>query len=48
MALDVTDDESVRTAFELAVKQYGAVDVLVNNAGIAIDGPEHRARRPTS
>ncbi len=46
VALDVTDDESVRTAFELAVKQYGAVDVLVNNAGIAIDGPEHRGSAP--
>jgi NAD(P)-dependent dehydrogenase (short-subunit alcohol dehydrogenase family) len=46
VALDVTDDESVRSAFEQAVKEYGAVDVLVNNAGIAIDGPEHRASTP--
>jgi NAD(P)-dependent dehydrogenase (short-subunit alcohol dehydrogenase family) len=44
--MDVTDDESVRSAFEQAVKLYGAVDVLVNNAGIAIDGPEHRASEP--
>ena len=44
--MDVTDDESVRSAFEQAVKLYGAVDVLVNNAGIAIDGPEHRASAP--
>src|SRR5688500_16489745 len=44
--MDVTDDESVRSAFEQAVKLYGAVDVLVNNAGIAIDGPEHRASTP--
>lgn len=44
--MDVTDDESVRSAFEQAVDLYGAVDVLVNNAGIAIDGPEHRASAP--
>jgi len=44
--MDVTDDESVRSAFEQAVTLYGAVDVLVNNAGIAIDGPEHRASAP--
>jgi len=44
--MDVTDDESVRSGFEQAVKLYGAVDVLVNNAGIAIDGPEHRASAP--
>ena len=44
--MDVTDDESVRRAFEQAVTLYGAVDVLVNNAGIAIDGPHHRASAP--
>lgn len=44
--MDVTEDESVRSAFEEAVKLYGTVDVLVNNAGIAIDGPEHRASAP--
>jgi len=44
--MDVTDDESVRRAFEQAVTLYGAVDVLVNNAGIAIDGPNHRASVP--
>lgn len=44
--LDVTDDQSVRTAFKEVVQRYGSVDVLVNNAGIAIDGPEHRASAP--
>ncbi|PVG83214.1 short-chain dehydrogenase [Nocardioides gansuensis] len=46
VSMDVTDDESVRAGFEQAVKLFGAVDVLVNNAGIAIDGPEHRASAP--
>jgi len=46
VSMDVTDDESVRLGFEQAVKLYGAVDVLVNNAGVAIDGPEHRASAP--
>lgn len=44
--MDVTEDESVRSAFEQAVSLYGTVDVLVNNAGIAIDGPEHRPSAP--
>ncbi len=46
ITMDITDDESVRSGFEETVKLYGAVDVLVNNAGIAIDGPEHRASTP--
>jgi NAD(P)-dependent dehydrogenase (short-subunit alcohol dehydrogenase family) len=46
VALDVTDDQSVRAAFDEALRRYGAVDILVNNAGIAIDGPDHRASAP--
>ncbi|HLX98595.1 MAG TPA: SDR family NAD(P)-dependent oxidoreductase, partial [Roseiarcus sp.] len=37
-ALDVDDDASVRTAFSGVVAQHGAVDVLVNNAGIGGGG----------
>ncbi|WP_245450900.1 SDR family NAD(P)-dependent oxidoreductase [Borborobacter arsenicus] len=33
--LDVTDRDSVERGFEIAVAEFGAIDVLVNNAGIA-------------
>ncbi len=32
--IDVTNDASVITAFDLALKKYGRIDVLVNNAGV--------------
>ncbi len=35
--LDVTDDESVREFARFVKKEYGRVDVLVNNAGVMID-----------
>ncbi|MBM2619437.1 SDR family oxidoreductase [Actinoplanes sp. LDG1-06] len=38
--LDVTDDDSVRAAAAHIGDTTGAVDVLVNNAGIAIGGEE--------
>jgi NAD(P)-dependent dehydrogenase (short-subunit alcohol dehydrogenase family) len=37
-ALDVTSDASVSDAFTAAERQYGAIDVLVNNAGIGQTG----------
>lgn len=36
--LDVTSDESVRTAFAEAEKAFGPVEILVNNAGVTKDG----------
>ena len=36
--LDVTDDESVRRFAQGLEKTHGRVDVLVNNAGIMLDG----------
>ena len=34
-ACDVSDAESVRAAFDLAVREHGRLDILVNNAGVA-------------
>jgi NAD(P)-dependent dehydrogenase (short-subunit alcohol dehydrogenase family) len=39
LALDVTDETSVQTAVDRVLTDYGAVGVLVNNAGYALQGP---------
>lgn len=44
--LDVTDVSSVQRAVLSVIKEFGRIDVLVNNAGIAIDGPDHRPSEP--
>jgi NAD(P)-dependent dehydrogenase (short-subunit alcohol dehydrogenase family) len=45
--LDVTDPGSIQAAIDCAVQDFGGVDVLVNNAGIAIDAwPGHRPSEP--
>jgi NAD(P)-dependent dehydrogenase (short-subunit alcohol dehydrogenase family) len=36
--LDVTDPHSIQTAFDAAEKRFGAVDVVVNNAGVGLGG----------
>jgi NAD(P)-dependent dehydrogenase (short-subunit alcohol dehydrogenase family) len=33
--IDLTDDASVKNAFEQTLAKYGTIDVLVNNAGVA-------------
>lgn len=37
-ACDVTDDESVRTAVMAAAEHFGGIDIVVNNAGINVEG----------
>jgi NAD(P)-dependent dehydrogenase (short-subunit alcohol dehydrogenase family) len=44
--MDVADDGSVHAAFREIRERYDRIDVLVNNAGIAIDGPDHRPSAP--
>lgn len=36
--LDVTDARSIQTAFDVAETRFGAVDVVVNNAGVGLGG----------
>jgi rhamnulose-1-phosphate aldolase/alcohol dehydrogenase len=36
---DVTDEASVRAAFEVAAREFGGLDILVSNAGIASASP---------
>ncbi|SMQ47989.1 unnamed protein product [Zymoseptoria tritici ST99CH_3D7] len=36
--LDVTDESSVHKAFDAALKQFGRIDVVVNNAGYGLAG----------
>lgn len=38
LEVDLTDDQSVRQAIEQAVQTFGAIDVVVNNAGYAQQG----------
>ena len=36
--MDVRDDDSIRRMFEAARARHGEIDVLVNNAGVTVDG----------
>jgi 3-oxoacyl-[acyl-carrier protein] reductase len=44
-ALDVTDEERVKTAIKAAIAQFGKIDILVNNAGITRDQLVMRMKR---
>src|SRR5207302_9582925 len=38
LACDVTDNESVRRAFDAVVQAFGGIDIVVSNAGAAWQG----------
>lgn len=38
---DVTDEESVKTAITAVFEHFGRIDILLNNAGIAVRGGVH-------
>jgi NAD(P)-dependent dehydrogenase (short-subunit alcohol dehydrogenase family) len=39
ISCDVTQESQVEAAVQLAVSEFGAVDVMINNAGICVLGP---------
>jgi 3-oxoacyl-[acyl-carrier protein] reductase len=44
-ALDVTDEEQVKSAMKAAIAHFGKIDILVNNAGITRDQLVMRMKR---
>src|SRR3979490_1616642 len=44
-ALDVTDEEQIKSAIKAAIAQFGKIDILVNNAGITRDQLVMRMKR---
>ena len=44
LATDVTDDRQVKRLVEMAVKTYGRVDVMINNAGLMPQSPLERLK----
>jgi len=44
-ALDVADEEQIKTVFKAVIAQFGKIDILVNNAGITRDQLVMRMKR---
>lgn len=47
IALDVTDPASVRAGIDAAIARFGAIDAVVNNAGVGAYGPLELASEDT-
>jgi len=45
LALDVADEEQVKSSIKAAIAQFGKIDILVNNAGITRDQLVMRMKR---
>ena len=41
LAIDITDDDAPKRIVELAVREFGAIDYLINNAGLGSPKPLH-------
>ena len=44
-ALDVADEDQVKSAVKAVIAQFGKIDILVNNAGITRDQLVMRMKR---
>ena len=44
-AMDVADEDQIKSAFKAALAQFGKIDILVNNAGITRDQLVMRMKR---
>jgi len=44
--IDLSSHESIKAAFDKTAKEFGRIDVLINNAGITRDGLSMRMKRP--
>jgi 3-oxoacyl-[acyl-carrier protein] reductase len=44
-AIDVAEEEQIKSAFKAAIMQFGKIDILVNNAGITRDQLVMRMKR---
>lgn len=44
--IDLSSEDSIRAAFAQTAKEFGAIEILVNNAGITRDGLAVRMKRP--